>query len=370
MTPAAALLAAVLVLAFWNGANDVSKGIATLVGSGVTRFRTAVIWGTAWTAAGGLTAALAAQGLVKSFSGSGLIAELPTGPAFLLAVAGGAIAWLAVATRTGLPVSTTHAITGALVGAGLVASGTDGIHWAVLGAKFALPLALSPLLAFAAIMVAPALLRRVCGGLQRQCVCLEQRASAGAAYPAGGGAVAYEDATMTDVIVGSTCECSTQPAIVARLNLLDALHWCSAGATSFARGLNDAPKILALGIAAGATLGVTGATGFVVVAVAMAAGALLAGFRVTATLATRVTRLTPENGFAANLVTALVVIGASRLALPVSTTHVSSGAIIGLGLRRGGPGVRWRTVRDMALSWLVTLPVAGLLATGIYKVVG
>src|SRR5512141_3295204 len=112
-----------LGLAFANGANDVSKGIATLVGSGTTRYRTAVAWGTAWTLAGGLAAAFFSQGLVATFSGKGLLASPPSGSGFLLAVGCGAIGWLLFANRTGLPVSTTHALTGALCGAGIAAAG-------------------------------------------------------------------------------------------------------------------------------------------------------------------------------------------------------------------------------------------------------
>ena len=76
-----------LGLAFANGANDVSKGIATLVGSGTTKYRAAVAWGTAWTLAGGLAAAFFSQGLVATFSGKGLLVSPPGGNAFLLSVA-------------------------------------------------------------------------------------------------------------------------------------------------------------------------------------------------------------------------------------------------------------------------------------------
>lgn len=354
------LLLAVLFLAFWNGANDVSKGVATLAGSGVTRLRTAVIWGTIWTGAGALTAAFAAMGLVKAFSGSGLIPSMPAGNALLIAVGGGAVIWVAFATRTALPVSTTHAITGALVGAGIAAVGWSGIAWPVLATKFAAPLLLSPILSLVLVFVAMPLTRMTFGGLQRHCVCVEREV----AISASPAAVAF--ATPPVLIAGSRAMCEASPAVVARVNLMDGMHWLTAGATSFARGLNDAPKILGLGIAASATLGLSPTFAFILVATAMVAGSLIAGLRVTETLACKVTTMDPAEGFAANLVSAAVVILASRLALPVSTTHVSSGAIIGLGLKRGGNSIQWKTVRDMLGAWVITLPVSGGIAAALY----
>src|SRR5260370_24018976 len=109
-----------VIVAFGNGANDVSKGVATLVGSGVTNLRRALFWGTAWTVAGGVAAAFASQGLVAVFSGKGILAAPPS-PAFLGAVAVCAIGWLVMATRTGRPVSTTHSLVGGLGGAGVAA---------------------------------------------------------------------------------------------------------------------------------------------------------------------------------------------------------------------------------------------------------
>jgi PiT family inorganic phosphate transporter len=356
------LLTCVLGVAFWNGANDVSKGIATLVGSGVARFRGAVIWGVAWTAVGGLAATFAAHGLVQAFTGGGIIARLPTDAAFLFGVPAGALAWIALATRTGLPVSTTHAIIGALIGAGLASAGAKGINWQPLGQRFLLPLALSPLLSLALVFAAFPLLNGAFGWLRHYCVCVKSGAL-GLTFQRDGSA-ALASAPALIVSESESCECAA-PA-VRQLNLMDAMHWLTAGATSFARGLNDTPKIVALGIAASATLAIPAGAGFVLVTIAMALGGLLAGLRVTETLARKVTAMSPGEGFAANLVTSLLVIAASWFALPVSTTHVSSGAIIGLGLHRRGEGVRWRTVFEMALAWLVTLPVAAVIAAAVY----
>lgn len=359
------VLACVVVLAYFNGANDVSKGIATLVGSGVTRFKTAVAWGTIWTLAGALTAAFAAQGLVAAFSGSGLISPMPEGPLFLLAVSFGALAWIGFATRTGLPVSTTHAITGALVGAGLVAVQAQGIRWGVLGEKFFVSLAFSPVFSLVLMFLLFPPLNFALGRLQRYCVCCAQPATVSAGQTTAAQGVAELTETPS-LVVGETADCDGLPALLGRLNVMDSLHWLSAGATSFARGLNDAPKILALGLTASLAVDLSTLTGFILVAVAMGLGSLVAGFRVTETLARKVTPMSPSEGCVANLITASLVLCASKLALPVSTTHVSSGAIIGLGLKRDARSIRWTTVRDMLLAWIITLPVAGAIAAMIY----
>jgi PiT family inorganic phosphate transporter len=126
--------------------------------------------------------------------------------------------------------------------------------------------------------------------------------------------------------------------------------------------------IVALAIVASSVLGISGFPFYAAVALAMGAGSLVAGFRVTETLARKVTPISPAEGFCANFVTTLLVGLASVAALPVSTTHVSSGAIIGIGLHRGAASVRWTTVRDMLVAWLVTLPVAALVGAGAYAI--
>ena len=363
MTPiagSAALVLLALTLAWANGSNDVSKGIATLVGSGVSDFRTAVAWGTLWTVAGGVAAAWATQGLVAVFSGSGFLGRPEAGVAFLASVAAGAIAWVFFASRTGLPVSTTHALAGALAGAGIVAQGASALHWGFLGRRVALPLALSPIVSVLLLYLVFPFLERFLGRAGTYCVCLERRA---AILPDGTASfVSVAERTVVDE--GAACDVS--PAIAGRINVVDAMHWTSSAMTSFARGLNDTPKILAVAIGASAFLGIAGRSFYLLVALAMGAGSLVGGLRVTDTLARRVTRMSPGEGFSANLVTTILVVAASLAALPVSTTQVSSGAIVGVGLRGGRKAVRWSTVGSMALAWLVTLPVSALVAAGLF----
>lgn len=346
------LVALALFVAFANGANDVSKGVATLVGSGVTDLRRALSWGTAWTVAGGVIAASASRGLVAVFSGKGLLTA-PPGTDFLVAVAIGAIGWLIIATRTGLPVSTTHALVGGLVGVGIAAGGVGGVQWAAVATKIALPLAVSPLVALALMMASYPLISLAFRRVNRYCVCVEREEPE--VLGAGPVAVLTGGSAMR-VIAGAECP----SAVVARVNAMDSLHWLTSGATSFFRGLNDTPKILALGAVAAAATGIATEWFFLLVALAMGAGSYVAGRRVTETLAGKVTTIRHDDGFAANLVTSALVGLASFYALPVSTTHVSTGAITGVGARKAD--VRWRTVRDMAVAWVVTLPIAGIIA--------
>ncbi len=341
-----------LAVAYANGANDVSKGVATLVGSGVTDLRRALRWGTAWTVAGGVIAAFASQGLVAVFSGKGLLAATP-GTDFLVAVAVGAIGWLIIATRTGLPVSTTHSLVGGLVGVGIAAEGMAGVQWAAVATKIAVPLAVSPLVALALMMASYPLIGFAFRRFNRYCVCVEreERVVLGA-----GSAAALTGGSAVRMIAGADCP----SAVVARVNAMDSMHWLTSGATSFFRGMNDTPKILALGVLAAAAAGIATEWFFLLVALAMGLGSYVAGSRVTETLAGKVTTIRHDDGFAANLVTSALVGIASFHALPVSTTHVSTGAITGVGVRKAD--VRWRIVRDMVLAWVVTLPIAGIIA--------
>lgn len=178
--------------------------------------------------------------------------------------------------------------------------------------------------------------------------------------PAGVGAGLAAGRSL-QVVAGADCP----PEVLTRVNMLDSVHWLSAGLTSFARALNDAPKILALGVAGAGMVGIGVPELAAVVAVGMGAGSYVAGRRVTETLAGRVTRIAPDAGLAANLVTSALVGLASAVAAPVSTTHVATGAIVGIGVRRRD--VRWKLVRELALAWVVTLPIAATLAAAAYQ---
>lgn len=359
------LIAAVLLLAYSNGANDNFKGVATLYGSGTSGYRRALAWATVATVAGSLLALLLASGLVEAFKGKGLVPDaVALDPLFLLAVSLGAALTVLLATVTGLPVSTTHALIGGLAGAGLVATGGQ-IAWPALLKAFLLPMLISPLLAVPLTLgLYPALhrLRRALGVERNSCLCVGGRDEP---------VRVAVDGTLVLARTGMAIEAGRAPECVQRYSgrvfgweagrLLDGLHFLSGGAVCLARGLNDTPKIVALLLGAQA---LAPRFGLALVAVAMAVGGLLNARKVAETISHRITAMTPGQGLSGNLVTALLVTTASRLGLPVSTTHVSVGALFGIGLSNGS--ARGSVVRTILLAWLTTLPLGALLAALAY----
>ena len=362
----------VALLAFANGSNDVSKGIATLVGSGVTDYRKAILWGTFWTVVGGLIGVAFSLAIVRTFTNGILSSEVNFSVSLPLAIITGAIGWILLASRLGLPVSTTHSIAGAICGAALMSVGVQGVQWGSLIHKVVLPLLLSPLLALLLNFLIFPLIRVGLSGWKGHCLCVlpaqpaqvvQQQGKVLRVLPAEPGIMAF---------TGSVEQCGDQRALAITVNL-DSFHWLSSGLVSLARGLNDAPKMVALLMTVALFNGTHSShllgQGFVAVALGMGLGGWFAGRRVTQVLAERVTRMDHLQGFSANLTTAILVIMAAKFGLPVSTTHVSSCAIIGVGLRQGKEHINWSVVGEMVLAWMVTLPVAGLLAAGTYLLI-
>jgi PiT family inorganic phosphate transporter len=364
------LFIATLFLAYSNGANDNFKGVATLFGSGTTNYKAAIAWATVTTFAGSITSLFLAETLLKNFSGRGLVPnELAASPPFVLAVGLAAGLTVMLATLTGFPISTTHGLVGALVGAGLTAVGTN-VNFAMLGTLFFLPLLVSPLLAVGLGVVNYVCARalRVKLGVEKEwCVCVGEVVHL-VPIPQPKGLIALAPVVLPDVSMGGVEECRQQ--YKGRLfggsiqRGLDFIHFLSAGSVGFARGLNDTPKIVALLLVMN-TFDVK--FGMLLVAIAMAIGGLLNAHRVAITMSKKITPLNPGQGFTANVVTSALVILASRLGLPVSTTHVSVGSLFGIGLITGEANLR--VVSGILLSWLLTLPIAAILSAAIYAIV-
>jgi PiT family inorganic phosphate transporter len=362
------LLLGVCFLAYSNGANDNFKGVASLYGSKTAGYRTAIGWATVSTFAGSVAAIYLAQSLLKKFSGKGLVPDSLAGSEyFLLAVALAAGLTVILATLTGFPISTTHALTGAMVGSGWVAVGPQ-VNLGVLGKAFFLPLLLSPLLAVALGATLYLVFRwtRLRLGITKEwCICVgeEQRV---VAMPQPSSVLALQAvAPSLTACVAEQSLCTQRYAGrflgVGSQQAMDAAHFLSAGVVSFARGLNDTPKIAAL-------LLVLPALGdrwsLLAVAVAIAVGGLLSARRVAETMSHKITGMNHGQGFSANLATGLLVTTASVFGLPVSTTHVSVGALFGIGLTSRQADLR--VVRNILLSWFVTLPCAAALGALVY----
>jgi inorganic phosphate transporter, PiT family len=366
-----ALIITAVFLAYANGANDNFKGVATLLGSGTSDYRRALMWACWTTLAGSISAVWLAQGLLSIFSGKGLVDDtIAASPAFLVSVGLGAAATVLAATYLGLPVSTTHALTGALVGAGMVQA-WGRFSFSHLGSAFFAPLLVSPLLAMAFTMGIYLVFRacRLALGIDKEsCLCVGTDIVHSVMRPATGEAL-FKPIPMWTPKISSRQYCQ-ETYIGSFLGVraaeaLAKLHYLSGGAVGFARGLNDTPKIAALLIAAGS---LAPTTRYALVALFIALGGWFSARRVAETMSHRITAMNSGQGFSANLITSLLVIGAARLGMPVSTTHVSVGSLFGIGLLSGS--AHKRVIASIVASWLGTLPLAAVLAAVVSGILG
>jgi inorganic phosphate transporter, PiT family len=310
------LFLATLFLAYSNGANDNFKGVATLFGSRTSSYQTAILWATFTTFAGSISATLLAERLIKNFSGKGLLPDAIANTCeFHLAVAIATGLTVLIATIIGFPVSTTHSLTGAIVGAGLIAIGLK-INFTVLVTSFILPLLFSP---FIAITL---------------------------------GAVIY-------ILFGYI---NSKLHLTINQKIIDTCHFFSAAIVSFARGFNDTPKIVSL-ILIIEYFSIQG--GMITIAIAMALGGLLNSQKVAITMSEKITSIDQTQGLSANIVTGFLVIAASHFGLPLSTTYVSVGSIFGIGLI--GKKANICVIYQIILSWILTLPTAAIISAITYR---
>ncbi len=371
-----------LLVAFANGANDNAKGVVTLIGSRMASARSALRWANLTTFIGALSAIpmalLVNAALLKAFGGSGLLPpSFSIDAQYLTAVGLSAALTVLLATRIGLPISTTHSLVGALVGAGLVAVGPTNIVWSALGTKFVLPLLLSPVLAAAVTFVLYPLIHRLMlvANIQEElCICIEN------AY------VTVVDDNGTMILASSgrmltfdeAQRCETRFAGTALTlpihRVLAVGQFVTGGLVSFARGLNDTPKIAGILVAAGTMGFANGETHRIfseapvmtAVAITMLLGGVLFAHRVAKTMSEEITTMNGEQGLLASLDTATLVLLASFSGLPVSTTHVSVGALFGIGFANGT--ARLNTIATIVMAWVTTFPLAALIGVGIYAI--
>jgi len=319
----AALIGIALLFDFLNGLHDAANSIATIVSTRVLRPQYAVFWAAFFNFIAFLFFGLH----VAETLGKGIIDPAIVSPLVIFAALMGAIIWNVVTWVFGIPSSSSHALIGGLVGAGLAKTGFDAVVWSGL-IKTASAIFLSPAFGFFLALVLVL--------------------------------------TVSWLFVRQT------PFAVDRT--FRVLQFISASLYSLGHGGNDAQKtmgIIAVLLFSQGHLGSEFYVPFWVVITcqaAMALGTLMGGWRIVHTMGSKITRLNPMQGFCAETGGALTLFGATWLGIPVSTTHTITGAIIGVGAARRVSAVRWGIAGNIVVAWVVTLPSAALISALFYFV--
>ena len=320
--PVLAVMALALAFDYVNGFHDTANAIATSVSTRAIKPQWAIVMSAAANFLGALTGTAVATTI-----GAGLISHQAEGQAVIAAALVGAIAWNLFTWRLGIPSSSSHALIGGLLGAAAVAAGLGSWNVGGIVGKVLLPLVGSPVAGF----VLALLLMIVIFNVFRR------------AHPR----------TMNDSF--------------RRLQVL------SAAFMAFSHGSNDAQKTMGVMTLALLTAGVipefkVPLPVILAAATAMSLGTAAGGWRIIRTMGTRVVKLDPVHGFAAETTAASVIFVASHFGMPVSTTHVISGAIMGAGSSDRFNAVRWAVARNIGIAWVLTLPAAGGVAAVAYLV--
>lgn len=358
------LFLAVCFLAFTNGANDNFKGVATLFGAGIVSLKKAITWSTATTLLGSVASIFLAGKLLENFSGKGLVtAEVLTEPAFVLSLALGAALTVFLATKVSMPVSTTHALIGALAGAGIISIGGT-FNFEKLLEVFLLPMILSPIMALVVSFFGFQVIKsfQKSADSRSDCICVEQDETL-APYRFTTSEFVLEKNRTLSLQTCKTDENKTENTLLSleKEKVLNVFHFISSGLVCFARGLNDTPKIVGIMLVLPV---VNHHLGLLLVGLAMAIGGVLKSKKVGVTMSKKITPMSSKQGLLSNLTTSSCVIAASTFGLPVSTTHVSVGSIFGIGIGEGR--TNYSTVLKIVMSWLITLPVAFTFAGIVY----
>jgi PiT family inorganic phosphate transporter len=320
------LIAVALIFDFLNGLHDAANSIATIVSTRVLPARWAVVWAAFFN-----FIAFAFFGLhVAKTVGSGIIDVNIVTDRVIFGALIGAIAWNLLTWWKGIPSSSSHALIGGLVGAGVCAAGTDAVLWAGLG-KTAAGIVTSPAVGFVLALFLVLI-------------------------------VSWLFVRFTPFAVDSTFR---------------RLQFVSASLYSLGHGGNDAQKTMGI-IAVLLYAHGIGRTGefhvpfWVVMAcqTAMAAGTLFGGWRIVHTMGSKITKLSPMQGFCAETGGAITLFLATHLGVPVSTTHTITGAIVGVGAAKRVNAVRWGVARSIVTAWVVTMPMAALMAALAYGLAG
>ena len=320
------MLVAVVVLALFfdytNGFHDTANAIATSVATRALSPRYAIVMATAFNFIG----AFAGTAVAKTI-GSGLVDETTSTTTVVAAALIGAIAWNLLTWWQGLPSSSSHALIGGLLGATLMAAGPAAFKPQGIWDKVLFPMVTSPLLGYFIALTLIVIIFWV-----------------------------FRNARRRPMTTG-----------FRRLQVL------SAGFMAFSHGSNDAQKtmgVITLALFASGLLPTVDVPPWVIVvsATAISFGTAVGGWRIMHTMGQRVVKLEPVHGFAAETTAASIIFTAAHFGMPVSTTHVISAAILGVGSSRGVHAVRWGVARSILLAWVITIPAAGLVAAGSWYV--
>lgn len=311
-----------LLYSYGNGLNDAANALATIVATRVVTPTVAVLMGGVMNLLGALTGTAVAKTI-----GKGIVdPEYMTQAAVMSAILA-AVSWVLVATRFGFPVSVSHSLVAGVLGSGIATAGVARVDETVV-AKVMMALAFSPLLGFAGAFVFMVILSWILRNWTR----------------------------------------STAHAVFGKLQIM------SAALLAYSHGKNDAQNavgIMALGWAVYYSADVTVETWMQISAgLAIGLGTALGGWRVINTLGTKITRLNPASGFTANMAAAAVIEAASNIGLPVSTTHTSSSAIIGVGSTRGTSAISFGVIGGIFGAWLVTYPFCLVVGWLLAKILG
>ena len=307
-----------LIFDFWNGMNDAANSVATIVSTRVLKPFHAVLWAAFWNFAAAFGFGVA----VANTIGKGIINPEIITEYLILAALMGAISWVMVATRLGIPISVSHSLIGGLLGAGFAKGGLAAI---LLTGKVQI------ILLF--IFLAP-IIGSVTGFIGQ-------------------------------VFVLNLVKNMSQNKINKWFRKLQLV---SAAAYSLGHGTNDAQKTMGIIAVLLFSAGYLGDEFYVPVWVILAAhtaialGTLAGGWRVIKTMGMKITKLHPIHGFSAESSAALTLLGTATFGIPVSTTHVIAGSIMGVGSTKRLSAVRWGVVRKIILTWVVTIPISIIVA--------
>jgi PiT family inorganic phosphate transporter len=320
-----ALVAVALAFDFLNGMNDAANAIATIVSTRVLRPQYAVIWAAFFNFIAFLFFGLH----VAETVGRGIVEADVVNAHVIFGALAGAIVWQILTQRLGIPSSSSHALIGGLVGAGIAKAGIHAIVWSGVGKTVA------------AIFLSPGL------GLVL---------------------------ALMLILLVSWIFVRSAPYGVD--NLFRRVQFVSASCYALGHGGNDAQKtmgIIAVLLYSQGLLGTNFYVPFwVVIAcqIAMAAGTMAGGWRIVKTMGSKITRLTPMQGSCAETAGSIMLFTATYLGIPVSTTHTITGSIIGVGAAKKVSAVRWVVAQEIMVAWVLTIPASGLLAALFYWLAG